>query len=204
MLKRINKELKDFFEKKYIINKKEYKYKVVDFFYNLSITMYIVNDLINTYHLLITNIVTNKTILDILIPQEYPFKPFSIQDYSFSKSNCNNINYLKYLGNTSKLFDSYDNTIMSFFYSIQYGKPKFLNLNKCSCFCCSSITCAYNWSPACRINNILLEYLEIDFITNYCKKYNYKKITHIYNKLFELYFNKLPNEVIDIIFGFLY
>lgn len=203
MLKRINKELKDFDEKKY---KNLMSNNVIKFFDNLTAELYIINDNNrDTHHIQIVYNKNNKILLDLFLPLQYPFKPYNIYNHHFLNSNMNNsnISYSRYLGNTSTLIDKYDNTVLLFFYNIQYGKSRFLNLNKHSCFCCSSITCAYNWGPSCTINTILLEYLETDFIIKYCKKYNNKKITHIYTELFALYFNKLPDDVIKIIFGFL-
>ena len=205
-LKRINKEINDFNNQKYLND--QITNSVKEIFQNMNIEIYIITNsgYNHTYHMRIQH--NNNFLLELIIPENYPFKPYIISDYCFSSNlfleSVERISYLKYLAKLTEINKPYNNTILSFFYNIQYSKPKFLKLNNHCCYCCSSFTCNNNWSPACKINNLLLEYLEIKFITKYCKKYNYKKIYSIYNELFNLYFNKLPDEIIKIIFDHLY
>ena len=51
---------------------------------------------------------------------------------------------------------------------------------------------------------MLIQYLEMTFINKYSKPYNYLYIENIYNQLFENYFNKLPNEIIEMIFNYMH
>ena len=89
---------------------------------------------------------------------------------------------------------------MAFFYKLQYGiDSKFLNLKNNDCFCCNSLFCNNNWNPALTLENILLEYLEIQFIIKYSRPYNYINILNIFNELYDKHLNKLPDDIINII-----
>ena len=203
-LKRVNKELDDFNSEKYFSN---YSENIQKYFRSLNIIVYIINNDDNNddnneyYNLKITNKNNNTTLLECHIPSCYPFKPYVITKFKMF-NNANKLGYSKYLSLiNSKTNKLYDNKILYFFYNLQYGyKCRFLNLSDTSCFCCSSITCSHNWNPSFKIDNILLEYLEAQFIANYNQPYSYLKLLNIYNGLFELFdFYKLPNEIIEII-----
>ena len=73
-------------------------------------------------------------------------------------------------------------------------------LNHNACYCCNSLTCYTNWSPALTLMNVLLEYTEVAFIKKYSKWYNYIYLESIYSCLNINYFSKLPDEIIEIIF----
>ena len=80
-------------------------------------------------------------------------------------------------------------------------EPKFICLNKPQCYCCSSVLCSANWSASCSVNTIILEYNEVKFIEKYSNPYNYKMLRNIYTNLHTIYFNKLPDEIYNIIFN---
>ena len=86
-----------------------------------------------------------------------------------------------------------DKKILLFFFENQYLiESKFLNLDNKSCYCCNSITCPSQWSPSCRIDHVLIEYLEFKFIEKYTSRLQYKYLKNIYNNLFQ----QLPDEII--------
>ena len=87
---------------------------------------------------------------------------------------------------------------MIFFYTILYQKiPKFLSLNNKDCFCCNSLVCNYNWTPAFTMANVLLEHIEIGFIVKYYNPLNYRCISNIYNCLIDKF--KLNSDLIELI-----
>ena len=200
-LKRVNKELDDFYSEKYF---SKYSENVQKYFRSLDIQVYIINndDTNNEYYnLKITNKNNNIILLECHIPDSYPFKPYVITKFK-TFNNTSKIGYYKYLSLiNSKNSKIYDTKILDFFYKLQYGyRSHFLKLSDSSCFCCSSITCSHNWTPSFKIDNILLEYLEAQFIVNYNQPYNYLNLLNTYYGLFELFdFYKLPNEIIEII-----
>ena len=211
-LKRVNKELDDFYNEKYFSN---YSKNIQNYLRLFHIQVYIINnsndnsnDNSEYFNLNITNKNSNKTILECRIPNSYPFKPYFItyfKKFNNNNNNNNNIGYHKYLSLiNSKNNKIYDNKVLSFFYKLQYNiEPRFLNLSSTDCFCCSSITCSHNWTPSFKIDNILLEYLEAQFIINYNQPYSYLNLLNTYNGLFELFdFYKLPNEIIEIILSY--
>ena len=79
MLKRINKELKDFDEKKY---KNLMSNNVIKFFDNLTAELYIINDNNrDTHNIQIVYNKNNKILLDLFLPLQYPFKPYNIYNH---------------------------------------------------------------------------------------------------------------------------
>jgi hypothetical protein len=214
-LKRVNKELDDFYNEKYFSN---YSENIQNYLRLFHIQVYIINnskDNSEYFNLKITNKNNNKIILECHIPKSYPFKPYIITKFKkFNSDNNNNnsnsdsdkIGYHKYLSLiNSKNNKIYDNKILAFFYKLQYNiESRFLNLSSTDCFCCSSITCSHIWTPSFKIDHVLLEYLESQYIMNYNQPYSYLKLLNTYNGLFELfYFYKLPNEIIEIILHYL-
>jgi hypothetical protein len=137
----------------------------------------------------------NKILLRLMIPGDYPFKPYKIYYHDLV-----NDNYGIYLSKINKN-KNFDPMVLDFFYTCLYGvKPKFLKLNHNACYCCNSLTCYTNWSPALTLMNVLLEYTEVAFIKKYSKWYNYIYLESIYSCLNINYFSKLPDEIIEIIF----
>lgn len=179
-LKRVNKEIEK-------INTFECNEHVKTFFNKLKFA--IIFDEVNILQIEMNN----KILLRLIIPGDYPFKPYKIYYHDLA-----NINYDVHLSkiNNNKKFDP---KVLDFFYTCLYGvRSKFLKLNNNDCYCCNSITCYTNWSPALTVRNVLLEYNEVAFIKKYSKWYNYIYLETIYSSL--NHFNKLPDDTIEIIF----
>ena len=209
-LKRINKEIQNFSEKKYLENK-NYSEKVKEFLDSLSIEI-IVHKYDNKDKYYLTILEKDKLFLELLIPQTYPFKSYSVINYNNIFINThyyhnkkyllfndyNKLSYSKYINVIHCSIQNKDVNIYKFFYKNLYSlEPKFLNLPKNDCFCCSSITCQALWSPSITFNNLLFEHLEIRFIESYITNLRYKYLLNIYNQLFnEQLFSKLPSELI--------
>ncbi len=198
-IKRVNIEIKNFHEKKYITN---FFNNYEKYFENLDVKLIFSDDNTMKQFLEITDKQNDKVLLRLLIPNDYPFKPYKI--FSYHLSNNNDLNYHKYISQLNSKNKIHNNEVLNFFYKIQYTKSQFLNLDYNACYCCNSCICSSNWSPSLVFKNVLLEYLEMTFINKYSKPYNYLYMENIYNQLFENYFNKLPNEIIEIIFNYMH
>ena len=211
-LKRINKEIQNFYEKKYL-EKNNFSNYLINFLNNLNIETIISNygnD--DEYFLFIKNLKTDTIFLELKIPESYPFKPYSVVNYNsiflnnsmYLKKNYYDqnykISYSKYMNNVYEKIKHKDKNIYKFFYNNLYGiNPRFLNLKKNSCYCCSSIICIELWSPSITFNNIIFDHLEIQFIEKYSSNIGYKYLENIYNNLFYNIFKKIPEEIIKII-----
>ena len=193
-LKRLHKEIELFNNKN---NFYKYNKNIQDFYYNLNILEYL-SDNNETFLDFKDN--NNNLLLTIKVPKSYPFKPYEII-FNDKTNKLNNKNsYFKNIGILSEK-KIYDEKILSFFYKLYYGlEPKFLNLKYNDCFCCNSLFCNHNWFPSLTFENVLLEYLEIQFIIKYSRPYNYINILNIYNELFDKHLNKMPQELLDKIF----
>lgn len=215
-LKRINKEIQNFYEKKYLENNNFSNY-LINFLDNLKVEIVICDYDKYGYgekcFLFINNLQSDTVFLELKIPETYPFKPYSVVNYNsiflnnslYFKKNYHNYNqnhkisYSKYMNNVYEKIKHKDRKIYQFFYNNLYGiYSRFLNLEKNNCYCCSSIVCNDLWSPAITFNNIIFDHLEIQFIEKYSSNVNYKYLENIYNKLHnsEL-FTKLPDELIN-------
>ena len=193
-IKRINKELEYFLERKYVLD--DILENLRNIYNNIKIDTFIItrgyNDEDNL-HIEITK--NNKSLIECRVPNDYPFKPFTIIKHNFSELGWNN--YLNKLHNNTKTIDS---KILYFFYTIQFGKKGiFLTYENKNfkCYCCSSYSCPINWNPGLGIKNLVEEYLETEFICKYVKKYNNKMLMNIYNHFLEYY--KLPEEIFELI-----
>ncbi len=199
-LKRINKELKDFNDQNYY-QIPNFSVSINNFFDQLDVFLLITDDQTSSNQIRICQKKNNEIILELLIPDCYPFKPFQIMKHNLKDRNKLPVNYHKTINiyNDSK-HKIYDEEILKFFFIICYQiEPKFLNLAKNDCFCCNSLTCQQNWNPSLRLNHVLIEYLEISFISKYNKPYSYLWLLNLYHQLFEKYFNKLPQDIVDYI-----
>lgn len=137
----------------------------------------------------------NNILLRLIIPGDYPFKPYKIFYHDLA-----NDNYGIHLSKINR-HKNFDPKVLDFFYTCLYGvKSKFLQLNHDECYCCNSFTCYNNWFPSLTIINVLTEYNEVAFIKKYSKWYNYIYIENIYSCLNKSFFNKLPDDIIEIIF----
>lgn len=191
-LKRLHKEIELFINKEKF---NKYSVNIREFFNNLNIKEYYVNDNKDTFLDFKDN--NDKILLTIQVPNSYPFKPYIIIFNNITNKLNNKNSYFKNIGLLSEK-KIYDKKILAFFYKLQYGlESKFLNLKNNDCYCCNSLFCSHNWNPSLTFENILLEYLEIQFIVKYSKPYNYINILNIYNKLFDEHLNKLPLELLD-------
>ena len=191
-LKRLHKEIELFINKEKF---NKYSVNIREFFNNLNIKEYYVNDNKDTFLDFKDN--NDKILLTIQVPNSYPFKPYIIIFNNITNKLNNKNSYFKNIGLLSEN-KIYDKKILAFFYKLQYDlESKFLNLKNNDCYCCNSLFCSHNWNPSLTFENILLEYLEIQFIVKYSKPYNYINILNIYNKLFDEHLNKLPLELLD-------
>lgn len=182
-LKRVNKEIEK-------INTFKCNEHVKTFFDKLKFSILSVE--VNN----ILQIETKDTILlRVIIPGEYPFKPYKICYH-----NLSNDNYDTYLSKINKN-KNFDPKVLDFFYICLYGvKSKFLQLNHDACYCCNSFSCYNNWYPSLTVTNVLLEYNEVAFIKKYSNWYNYIYLENIYS-CFKIF--KLPDDIIEIIFEYL-
>jgi ubiquitin-protein ligase len=192
-LKRLHKEIQIFNNKN---NFYKYNKNIQNFYNNLNILEYLSE---NNDTFLDFKDNNNNLLLTIKVSKNYPFKPYKIIFNDKTNKLNSKISYFK---NISLLGEKkiYDSNILAFFYKLQYGiDSKFLNLKNNDCFCCNSLFCNNNWNPALTLENILLEYLEIQFIIKYSRPYNYINILNIFNELYDKHLNKLPIELQDII-----
>ena len=211
-LKRINKEIQNFYEKKHLQNN-NYSPYLINLLDNLHVETIVSNhENGNKFFLVINNLKTDKLFLELLIPQSYPFKPYSVINYNnifinthyyhnkkyLSFNDYNKLSYSKYMNVIHCSIQNKDVDIYKFFYKNLYSlEPKFLNLPKNDCYCCSSITCEALWSPLITFYNLLFEHLEIQFIESYITNLRYKYLLNIYNQLlYGQLFSKLPSELI--------
>ena len=183
-LKRINKEIEHFNDEKYILSIS----KPIENIFS-QITLEVINEN-ESYFLKIYK--NNVFFLELSISSCYPFKPYEIPNI-INNNNLNRISYSKHLNNIYEEVKLLDKKILLFFFKNQYLiESKFLNLDNKSCYCCNSITCPSQWSPSCRIDHVLVEYLEFKFIKKYTSRLQYKYLKNIYNNLFQ----QLPDEII--------
>lgn len=106
--------------------------------------------------------------------------------------------YFRYLSKLNKKIELINKNILSFLYTVLYQKsPKFLSLDKNNCYCCSSIICGYNWTPALTIASLLLEDTEINYIQKYSGILNFRLLCNIYNHFIDEF--KLNSDLIELI-----
>ena len=201
--KRINKEIVDFNNKK---NFCKYSQKHCEIFDKLNPTIYTtIDDESNEfYYLDVKNVSVfansflcdnEKTLITLMIPYSYPFKPYTITNY-YDKTT--QLTYHKYINNIAETTKDKNLDILILFYKILFrATPKFLLLSKKDCYCCTSISCGNNWTPSNTISDLLVEYYEIEFINHYCKQENYKLLEKTHDYLFKNLFAKLPDEIIE-------
>lgn len=181
--KRINREIEKY---TYIMQKK----------LNTNCNIYLYNDDYNfktkNYILsLYKNNNINDTLLQLYIPNDYPFKPYKVKD-----ATINNIfvqNYLKYLSNLSIDLKKINKNIL-YNYVLIYNKIKpYILLSEC--MCCQSISCSTKWSPSRTFIDFVDEYIEISTI-NIILEYNIEKIWQ------ETTLSTLNNDVLQIILNY--
>lgn len=195
--KRINKEIENIEKLKHIYNIDcKYNNEFYNFYKYIKIKHYSMIDHINNKETMYIDIINDSlNIITLIIPNDYPFK-----SYKVDKFNLSNIEWSKYLLGLWNIIVKLNCKILYYFYIIQYiNKPLFLNCSEknLNCFCCSSSCCSGNWSPSCRISNIINEYIEINYIKNYSKFYKNKMLNSLYDNFLEKF--KLPEELFELI-----
>ena len=192
-LKRITKEVANINDKEYIEHS-TYSKEFKNYLSSLTIFLTEINTDISSNHLVIRE--KDKLLLELNIPQTYPFKSYNVVNYN----NNNGLCYYKYMNNMYAKIANYDKNVYKFFYKCLYNcEPYFLMLEKYDCYCCSSIMCSNLWCPAYTFINIILEHLEIRFIERYSSLVSYKYLTSIYSYIF----SRFPPEIFELILSFL-
>ena len=209
-LKRINKEIENYNAKAYLATSESagFSKHLLNYLAGLVLELSIMsisNKDKDEYFLLIKD-ANAKQLLQLVYPEYYPFKPYSVLSYRSPIINAKNemakneMSYYKYLIAVNNAIKTKDRNIYKFFYKNLYGhEPLFLNLGTNDCYCCNSNTCRNIWSPSLTINSIIFEQLEIRFIETYCSKVGYSYLSNIYNNLMHTVLGKLPEEIISAI-----
>lgn len=195
--KRINKEIENIEKLKHIYNIDcKHNNEFYNFYKYIKIKHYSMIDHINNKETMYIDIINDYVnIITLIVPNDYPFKPYKVDKFKLS-----NIEWSKYLVRLWSIIVKLNCKILYYFYIIQYiNKPLFLNYSEknLNCFCCSSSCCSGNWSPSCRISNIINEYIEINYIENYSKFYKNKMLNSLYDNFLEKF--KLPEELFESI-----
>lgn len=195
--KRINKEIENIDKLKHIYNIDcKHNNEFYNFYKYIKIKHYSMIDHINNKETMYIDIINDYVnIITLIVPNDYPFKPYKVDKFKLS-----NIEWSKYLVRLWSIIVKLNCKILYYFYIIQYiNKPLFLNCSEknLNCFCCSSSCCSGNWSPSCRISNIINEYIEINYIENYSKFYKNKMLNSLYDNFLEKF--KLPEELFELI-----
>ena len=138
----------------------------------------------------------NNLIMDIYLPNDYPFKPYNItlfKKYKYIKNlHEYKINYNKWLSNIKIINNDYHIIFMSNL----LGNNFTISNNDC-CFCCSSITCYSNWNPALKIENAIIEYKKFLIYKLYSSPLMINYLEKLYNNLFP----KLSDDLKKYIFS---
>ena len=166
------------------------------------------NDIISKEIGIINN-KTNNLIIQITIPNDYPFKPYNIflldNHYNLESYNkwCSKLIDYKLLDqNIIDKQQFLDNIFYQWaFASIRYPLfKKYLNIPyQGICYCCDSIICSGKWSPSYTMVDILCEYIIRKQFLIYGNALNLRIINSIFSN------NKwyIPNDVICHIISFL-
>jgi len=144
----------------------------------------------------------DKLIMDMYLPNDYPFKPYNInliKNYKYKRQfqddRCiqihDTINYNKWLSNIKIINNNYHRLFMSNL----LGNNFTISNNSC-CFSCSSITCGSNWNPALTIEKGIIEYKKFLIYKLYSSPLMINYLEKLYNNLFP----KLPNDLKEHIF----
>ena len=120
-IKRLNRELENFYDKKFLNDISNTN--ITDFFDSLFINVIEEYNQYKTgeYHLIVEkNKNSNGTVyFDLLIPRDYPFKPYSVYRYNFADRQMKkNYTYDKYLYELGVKVANLNKEILEFFYII--------------------------------------------------------------------------------------
>jgi len=147
----------------------------------------------------------NKLIMDMYLPNDYPFKPYNInliKNYKYTRQiqddRCiqihHTINYNKWLSNIKIINNNYHRLFMSNLLGNNFNIS-----NHSCCFSCSSITCASNWNPALTLEKGIIEYKKFLIYKLYSSPLMINYLEKLYNNLFP----KLSDDLKEKIFSFL-
>jgi ubiquitin-protein ligase len=147
----------------------------------------------------------DKLIMDIHLPNEYPFKPYNInliKHYKYTRHFQDNrcihihdtINYNKWLSNIKIINNKYHKLFMSNL----LGNNFTISNNSC-CFCCSSITCSSNWNPALTIEKGIIEYKKFLIYKLYSSPLMINYLEKLYNNLFPKLSNDLKEHIFTLV-----
>ena len=187
MHKRITKELSDIIPNRFSVQNLHYEAIRTD---NAIPSELTIVDVINNN--------SKITILQIQVPNNYPFKPPSVTYFQYN----NHMSYNKLLG-TYSTNQKYGVNVLfaALFFSLCYNPHLYKTtifrelLAKNTCFCCSSITCSNNWHPGLVLSDIVKEY-------SLCKIFK-KYRSHVYLRIFDNLFHKkdcnFPDDIIIMI-----
>ena len=173
-LKRINNEIK-----KYNDAKKKYICEIVFDNGYTNILVYCNND----------------NILTLLVPEYYPFKPYTISNYQCPFYNTrlyHNDSYLRFIAKYNKI-----PFFICWFLTIKYGKKKFTKLQNIQCLCCESVTCPNNWSPHITVDNLINEYVDARIINFYSSKLMSRHLKNIFS-----FFDKINDDNMNMIMNY--
>ena len=147
----------------------------------------------------------NKLIMNMYVPNDYPFKPYNInliKNYKYTKKIHNDkciqihdtINYNKWLSNIKIINDNYHKLFMS-----NLLGNNFIISNYSCCFCCSSITCGTNWNPGLSIEKGIIEYKKFLIYKLYSSPLMINYLEKLYNNLFPKLSNDLKEHIFSLV-----
>lgn len=161
--KRINREI----EKNHNILQNKFNSDYNIYLYNDDYNFKTKNYILNIYK----NNNIHDSILELYVPNDYPFKPYRVKQAVIGENIIKN--YLNYLSNLSIIIKKHNKDILYYYVSI-YNKIK-PEILFSECMCCESITCPTKWSPSRTFIDFIDEYIEILGI-NIILKYNFENI----------------------------
>ena len=147
----------------------------------------------------------DKLIMDMYLPNDYPFKPYNInliKNYKYTRQfqddRCiqihDTINYNKWLSNIKIINNNYHRLFMSNL----LGNNFTISNNSC-CFSCSSITCGSNWNPALTIEKGIIEYKKFLIYKLYSSPLMINYLEKLYNNLFPKLSNDLKEHIFSLV-----
>ena len=159
-----------------------------------------------------------RLLLQLDIIEHYPFKPYSIdycdlmntfyRDKVIFNHTLEKRGYIKFLADISRYINNkkYNTNIIKFFYKIFSNNNSRLikGTGPNYCICCNSIMCNDKWCPSKTFHDYLMEYFEVKFIIQFVAPLNYRRLSLVYDELFNHgnLFGKLPEEIILMILNY--
>ena len=133
----------------------------------------------------------DKLIMDMYLPNDYPFKPYNI---NLIKNSKYTINYNKWLSNIKIINNNHHRLFMS-----NLLGNNFTISNNSFCFCCSSITCSSKWNPALTIEKGIIEYKKFLIYKLYSSPLMINYLKKLYNNLFPKLSNDLKEHIFSLV-----